>query len=711
MMRSLCFLIAILTSGSLVSCIRAQTPPVDYPASICKVAPVINGLEDGREWKTAARSEITFFMISAQGQARTERKGELLLMNSAGNLYVALRLPDDALDNSFTPLKTDMAALAFCRGDELTEGDDRRIVLPGLFADKHFVTPGRDADDSQQNGKAAMGWKKTAAGGEHFIEWQVPLNASDKNDISGKPGQRLRFNLAFIDRFSAGMGEAEIGSLFGDMDNAKTWGTLQLAENAGAETAAPPPAWAAKYFPNSGKPGQLKNRLRLIEATEKVFDGRLTGSALVEFTYPGLDERDEVGQARIALPPEILTGSKPAAPLLHIAGYELDEIGCAAMAAKGYVVTTPHGSTLNPLSRGVNLDAAILHAARQLACVDVLKVSIQGGSAGGWMTLMLAADTFPLVCALPDVPPIHWGYNGAYIDESRAMAAGLNANGQPSMPVLLAVGDIAATSKTHYGMPWDSPALLAVSPLAHLDTITAPTLTIFSTADMLVPIDQVSPDLVKPMDASLFPAGFSTAMTERFPGVKGRRTLLKALQPSQYQLFPLPRDPQPAGFVSESGSPLPAKPLELPFNKSKVWSIVVIDEGAVEPGVGHYKYNWAPNHEPFRKWAEAQGISAAQLTAPKLERLMKRLKGIPWRPIEVRPGGVGEPRPGTQLDYPEAERADVLRGLQAFARDDKRALHLARVYSGLPANLKTLGTWLGTGTAASVRAALQMAAK
>ena len=113
-------------------------------------------------------------------------------------------------------------------------------------------------------------------------------------------------------------------------------------------------------------------------------------------------------------------------------------------------------------------------------------------------------------------------------------------------------------------------------------------------------------------------------------------------------------------------------PLVLPFSKDKVWSIVVVDEGPVEPTIGHFKYHWAVDHEPFRKWAEERGVTADQLTAPKLERLMKRLRGEPWLPLRVRPGRAGEEIAGNQLDYPEAERADVLLGLQAFAADDAR---------------------------------------
>jgi hypothetical protein len=369
----------------------------------------------------------------------------------------------------------------------------------------------------------------------------------------------------------------------------------------------------------------------------------------------------------------------------------------------------PH-RTPTPLGRGVNLDRAILHAVRRLPCIDPLRVSVQGGSAGGWMTLMLAADAFPLVWAMPDVPPIHWGYNAAYIGEQQSMAAAPPGSDKPRLPVLAIVGGIAEQSKTLYGVPYDSPAFLAVSPLAHLDTITAPTLVTFSTADMLVPVDQVGAELVKPLDPNLFPAGFSTRMTDRFPGVGGKRTLLKVLSSRQYELFRIPPIDDPTRSGPDGAPQGEAKPLVLPFSKDRIWSIVVIDEGPVGPAVGHFKYHWAVDHEPFRKWAEARGVAADQLTAPKLQRLMKRLRGESWLPLQVRPGVKGDEIAGNQLDYPEAERADVLLGLAAFAADDARATRLARLYARLPRKLKVLGDRLGSGTAAGVRAALDAAA-
>jgi len=484
------------------------------------------------------------------------------------------------------------------------------------------------------------------------------------------------------------------------------------------------PEWVERLFPHTGAPDRMAHRLRRVDAVEIDVAGRKGAMVTVELRYPELDGRDTTARARIFLPPALNASPARRAPLVHNAGYEIDAGGAAGLLARGFVVSTPHAHPLNPLGRGVNLDRAILHAARALPFVDPLRVSIQGGSAGGWMTLMLAADAFPLVWAMPDVPPIHWGYNAAYIGEQQRLAAAPEGTTTPRMPVLLAVGGIAEQSRALYGMPFEHPAYLAVSPLAHLDTITAPTLVTFSTADMLVPIDQVSPRYVRKPDRSKFPAGFTTAMTNRFPGVRGRRALLEALRPGSFEVavLPAPANPVLLPFGAPPSGP-PAK-AELPFRPGRTWNIVVIDEGPVEPAVGHFKYHWALDREPFRAWAEANGVQADQLTQAKLERLMKRVLGEAWRPFRFRPGGKNPEVAANVLDWPEAERQDVLLGLRAFAEDDLRAAWLAHLYDRLPRRLRAFGPRLGgeapagqrdwtsrvsDGTPAAVRRALEAA--
>jgi len=469
------------------------------------------------------------------------------------------------------------------------------------------------------------------------------------------------------------------------------------------------PEWAAKLLPYAGQPGRRENRLKFVGGYALDVAGKEGAVAIVELRFPGVDGKDETGQAKVFVPPALHDNPNGRVPLYYCAGYEMDDAQAVGVLAKGYVLSTPHAHSLNPLGRGVNLDRAILHAARALPFVDARRVFVQGGSAGGWMALMLGTDAFPLVCVMADVPPIHWGYNAAYIGEQQHLAGPPEGSDKPRMPVLLGVGIIAEQSRATYGQPFDHPTYLAVSPLARLDTLTAPTLMTFSTADMLVPIEQVADELVRPYDPSLFPAGYSSRLTDRFPGVKGRRTLLSVLSPRRRQLF-VQRAPQNTPRFRPDGTfEGTAAHLDVPFSEDKTISIFVLDEGPKEPDLGHFKYAVGLDHRLFWEWAEKRGVQPDQLTMSKLQRLMKRMLGEEWIPFTVRRPDSEKELPGCQLDYPEAERADVLLGLRAFAEDDACALRLVKLYRNLPRRLKALGDKLGDGTARGAREALSNA--
>lgn len=466
------------------------------------------------------------------------------------------------------------------------------------------------------------------------------------------------------------------------------------------------PAWLARLFPHTGAPERRGNRLSRKDAQEFDARGETAGYVVCTLVYPEIDGKETLAEARIYLPPILRKEPNRRVPLIHNAGYEIDTPSVTHLLQKGNAVSTTHAHPLNPLGRGDNLDRAILHAARALPFVDPRRVAIQGGSAGGWMTLMLAAETFPIVYAMPDVPPIHWGYNAGFIDDNKARAQGEKEGDPPRLPVTLAVSAITDQARQTFGMPWDSDTFLATSPLANLDTITAPTLAVFSTADMLVPVDQAGERFVRPFDRSAFPDGFFTAMSPRYPGVKGKRTLIDALPPSAVEVFVVPVPGNPIRLLLDTLPTVPGTPIKLPFSRRRPWSLVVIDEGPPEPKVGHMKYHLAIDHEPFRRWVEEQGILPEQCTRAKLQRLMRRYRGEPWLPYRVRPGNAGEPIPATILDWPEAERADVLTGLRAFAESDPCAERLAQVYARLPERDRVFGKTLGDGTPAGVRAAL-----
>lgn len=702
--RAICLALALLLG--CVGCRRTQAQvPAELASAPCAQAPRIDGQQSLGEWDSASHVSVALPM-ARQGRAADSRQAEFWAMNSTRTLYIAFRVPDAERQASLSPVLADLVALVFARGEHLAPGDDRRLMIPGMYADKHVTEPGKDADDGRKDGAGAMGYDA----GQHTycIEFAVPLDSGDPEDLAAKPGDSVRFNLVYADGFSADFAKTEVGGLYGgNADDATGWGSLVLAANVTEEKPAPDPAWAERLFPHTGAPDEFAHRLRRTEAEEiPLAEGR-AGQVTVEFLYRGVDGKPLTGHGRVYLPPAVLDDPAATVPLLYAAGYELDPGGATGGLAKGMAVVTPHAEPLNPIVRGPNLDVALLHAARALPCIDNGRVVIQGGSAGGYMTLMLTAETFPLVCAMPDVPPVHWGYNAAYFVRNRDLARA-KAEGQEltAMPVLTAVLTLAEQGLEVVGPDPSAEGWLLESPLWQLVTITAPVQVTFSTADMLVPIDQVSPTLVKARAEGLFPPEFTSAMDDCLPRPETRRTLLETLPADSYEVFTIPA---PADAVKVTPTPQEGvkwQTLELPFSETRQWSIEIIDEGGQEPDVGHFRFALGVNREPFLRWAMGRGLTPEQLTLPKLTRLMMRLTGEEYLPAQVQPKGAEQPFTATRLDFPAAERADVLSGLRAFARDDACALRLAEVYAQLPEHLRTLGATLGDGSAQSVRVAL-----
>ncbi|MGQ0633538.1 MAG: hypothetical protein ACT4QC_02915 [Planctomycetaceae bacterium] len=208
---------------------RAELPE-KVKSVACAKAPKIDGKIDD-DWKDAAPIEFDMTFIKFAAQTLSTKRCQLRAMNSANGLYLALRVPDEKENRSFNPVEVDIAVLSFCRGDELQVGDDRKIVGPGFYADKHITKPNQpsdnDVDDAKRDGQGAMWYDPEARA--WTVEWAVPLNATDNEDIQVKPGDSVRFNVAFLDAFMADAKETQLGTAYNEFERASGWGKLQLA--------------------------------------------------------------------------------------------------------------------------------------------------------------------------------------------------------------------------------------------------------------------------------------------------------------------------------------------------------------------------------------------------------------------------------------------------------------------------------------------------
>lgn len=654
---------------------RAEPLPKSVPSSPCKSPPSIDGEIAEGEWRDAKAIDFDMEMLAVNPPAKKSRACSLWVMNSANALYIAFRVPDTVQNATLNPLDFDLAILGFCRGTELKTGDDRKVIAPGLYSDKHFVAPNKDGDDKKQDGRGAVKHDK----GVYTFEWAIPLDSGDDEDLRAKPGDSIRFNLAYFDSFKADLNETQAGSAYGgDMNKADTWGTIELAAKVDKDdgSAFRGPAWAEALIKNAKGPAA---RLRVEDSESLRIGSKGIAKILVAFDYRDPTGAKKEGKAAIYFPTSIRDDAKVRLPLSFAAGYEINDQGALALANRGFVVVTPRALEANPLIRTVNPDVALMHMVRSLPFIDDAKVLIAGGSAGGYMTLMLAAETFPIAIAMPDVPPVNWGYNAAYFFKQKDIIAPGKGETIGKVPVLQAVGPMLDAARTVYGEEYGDATWYAGSPVAHVSTITCPVSVWWTTADILVPFNQVGAKWVKPFDAKRFPANFTMDPEKLTTTKEGQTRLLDVLKESDYEIFEIqvPKNTLIQGAPANTGKPFGA---EFPMSATKQWSILIADEGPPEPQVGHNKYavNW--NREKTIDKALKSTIAPNQLTLEKLTRLMDRYAGKEWLPSKLK-----------QLDEPESEKADVIRGLRTYVKAGaENAKRFAELYGKLPAEKRVL---------------------
>jgi hypothetical protein len=656
-------------------CSRAA-PPRPFASAPCQAPPTIDGVISADEWRNAPAQSIELGMIRIEPFATEKRSCELRVMNSANALYVSLKVPDQTIDNSLAPLMLDAAILAFCQGDQVKAGDDRKVITQGIYRDKFVIAPGKgDGDDARQDGRGAMSREK----GICTFEWALPLDSGDKDDLRTRPGDSFRFNVVYFDALQLPMTKTRMGGVYGlHLDKADEWATLRLAANVKDDggTAFQNPAWVKALAE------RLKSvnpsRLRVISETLIPGSSPPTAKVLVSFTYRDPQGKEKEAKAKIFLPESTHAQGSTRHPLFFAAGYELPDGLESYYASRGWIIVSPHALETNPLIRSINPDVALLHLTRSLPWVDDARVVVGGGSAGGWMTLMLAGETFPLAGAAPDVPPVNWGYNGAYFFKQLSKAGPLGGS-SAKIPALYSVGTLLKPSLPVYGENYDDATWFADSPVAHISTITCPVSVYFSTADVLVPINQVGAKWVQPFEKSQFPDGFTMDPDKLVASREGRLRLLDALPESAYEVFRL-AVPEGTSLQNVAGGAGKATTCELPASAGKQWSIGIIDEGPPVPGIDHRKFNLMLTRNAFLERVVTRGIAPEQLTSTKLERLMDRYAGKEWLTSRL-----------IHLDLADRERSDVVRGLRTYvAASQANARRFAELYAQLPAGRRIL---------------------
>jgi dienelactone hydrolase len=339
--------------------------------------------------------------------------------------------------------------------------------------------------------------------------------------------------------------------------------------------------------------------------------------------------------------------------------------------------------------------------ARTMPFVDGGRIALVGGSAGGYAALMVAADAFPLAGIAPFVPPLNLAYTMAYLQHAGKVAGCPESfpsdpegwqefSRQLQVPVVCYVQSIVRDLEALLG-PWDANAdnWHRACPLAVWPLITCPVLLAYSTADVLVPMQQLDARWVQAADLSEFPAGYSFDFEVVLPKLSGASSLAEVIDTEAAETFVVRVSEELPAVWEEVGEDFAAPAIEAPFSEKRQVSLVILDEGPPQPRATHVKRRFRFSDSGFLRWCLSRPLAEEQLTPAKLERLMRRMAGEEADGLLDCRGS--EPKTLRRRSSPARERADVLLGLKAYVEaGDRNAERLAAMYGQLPAYLRVL---------------------
>lgn len=295
---------------------------------------------------------------------------------------------------------------------------------------------------------------------------------------------------------------------------------------------------------------------------------------------------------------------------------------------------------------------AALHHVRNMPEVDPTRVAVFGGSAGGYMTLMLESLHMGLCAASASSPVANVYFNmkvhfqAANDENMRARAEGFN----PPMNILGSIYESFIPILENFDGDNDIERYEALSPVGLAQCVSAPTLINHFTSDMLVPVDQISRKYTYEKDGSSVPEGFTTRMSPDLPGILGR---------SYEEQIPEGRGISKCFLVHDIDADIVH-----PYDPAKLINIDIYDDGPAEAYSSHRRAYGKGRIDdyPFLKDMVTRSLAQTETLVPeKLVLLLERFQG---RSVQL-PVRKGVDR--TVYGSPEIYRKEVVEELSLWA--------------------------------------------
>ena len=441
-------------------------------------------------------------------------------------------------------------------------------------------------------------------------------------------------------------------------------------------------------------------------SSETGFDGaaqvesKQEKNGLIFFTvtipYLGMNGEKTKGQARFYYNPKILK-SKNKIPVYCGVHYDSSEKTIKKYCDLGFAVVTPYFKNIPiefPFGNSYNFSKAMIQWVRRLPFVDRSKLVFGGVSGGGYMTLAMGSEFFPLGALVSDLPCVNWVYGCNYLLANQKSSGCLLPADKPKpLPVLARIAPGATLARTIFEKDLKAETWYTLSPISYVDRITAPTMVTAATGDMLCTIDMFTSKKLFTLDKKLFPKDYVRDFEKLTLTSKARVTLDKAVQKEKFatHIIPLPKKihqftKNDKKILDDSAyNSLKQKEIDRPWSKDKQWNFVILNEGAPLPFIGHNRYYWNSSANSFVNFYKNKNVDAEQLNAAKLQRLLERYSGKLSKVAKL-----ANDKKVNRLNYEKLEKVDVVTGLLDYATTSPaHAKFLKKLYN--KSSLKPFG--------------------
>ncbi len=279
-------------------------------------------------------------------------------------------------------------------------------------------------------------------------------------------------------------------------------------------------------------------------------------------------------------------------PLIYIPHYEMTEDAAELRdyLSEGWAVASPtemppHNANGELCTDDLVFNNAALYTLRRMALFDRQRICLVGGSAGGYMALMLMGQNLGLCATVANGPVANLYFNFCY-HWVRCQEMNLKAMASsPDVPGTTAVEKLAALvsvpvpfiaalynefSPANNAFPDQTDAArfeaLCGTGIAH--RFSNPLMVNHSSSDVLVPVDQITKKFTYKTPGDSLPADFDLRLQPDFPG-KMKYSLEECLDPAKTRTmrFEVPE------IVGES---------DLPYDPEKMFNLNIFDDGPVE---------------------------------------------------------------------------------------------------------------------------------